>query len=177
MHDPLLRHEIEDFYLYLQKVLRADRLTIPSSNYDLVLDIVPVGDKIQWGYYYACHEKRCLFWLETYDATYTLSEAYGVKSPAHLSALHMSSPGRSLSSSIGRAGHRLEAFFWSVRYLLLGWYPKHHSHFARNHWSLFPTVFEGRRLPLPVYDELMGILLHGCVGEFVGLSLGLDDKR
>jgi len=32
-----------------------------------------------------------------------------------------------------------------------------------NHWSLFPVVFDGRRLPLDVYDELMGILMYGCV--------------
>jgi hypothetical protein len=97
MHDPLLRDEIEDFYLYLQKIKRADQLEMPSSNYDLVLDIVPVEDRMQWAYYYACHEKRCLFWLETYDATYMLSEVYGVKSPAHISALHL--PSRSFAIS------------------------------------------------------------------------------
>jgi hypothetical protein len=35
----------------------------------------------------------------------------------------------------------------------------------RSHWSLYPTIYEGRRLPLDAYDELMGILAHGCVGE------------
>jgi hypothetical protein len=35
----------------------------------------------------------------------------------------------------------------------------------RNRWSLFPVVFGDRRLPLDAYDELMGTLLHGCVGE------------
>ena len=30
---------------------------------------------------------------------------------------------------------------------------------------------DGRRLPLRVYDELMGILMHGCVGEPVGPTL------
>jgi hypothetical protein len=38
----------------------------------------------------------------------------------------------------------------------------------RNHWSLFPVVFGRRRLPIDVYDELMGILMHGCVGESIG---------
>jgi hypothetical protein len=123
MHDPLLRDEIEDFYVYLQKILRFDQLTIPSNNYDLVLDIIPAGDNIQWSYYYACHETRCLFWLETYDTTYLLSGVYGANSSAHISALHLSSPSCSLSSSIGRAEHLLESFYWSVRYLLLDWYP------------------------------------------------------
>ena len=86
MHDPLLRDEMEDFYLYLQKILRVDHLKLPSNDCDLFLDIMPVDDEIQWAYYYACHEKRCLFWLEPYEATDMLSEVYGAKSPAHISA-------------------------------------------------------------------------------------------
>jgi len=87
MHDPILREEIEDFYIYLQQVLQIDQLTIPSKNYDLVLDIMVTDEQqISWSYYYACHESRCLFWLETYDASYMISELFGVKSPAHVSA-------------------------------------------------------------------------------------------
>ena len=90
-----MKDEIEDFYNYLQQVLRNDRLTIPSRNYDLVLDIMVSehGEdekRISWSYYYACHEARCLFWLETYDASYMTSELFGVKSPAHVSASHLS---------------------------------------------------------------------------------------
>jgi hypothetical protein len=92
MHDPLLRDEIEEFYQSLQNILRVDKLKIPSNNYDLVLDIMPIEDSIQWSYYYACHETRCLFWLETYDAAYVLSELCGVKSLAHISALRLPSP-------------------------------------------------------------------------------------
>jgi hypothetical protein len=92
MLDPVLRDEMEDFYDYLQKVIRVDDLIIPSKSYDLVLDIMPTGDgQIQWSYYYACHENRCLFWLETYDASYMISELFGVKSPSHVSASHLSS--------------------------------------------------------------------------------------
>jgi hypothetical protein len=88
MHDPALREEIEDFYIYLQQLIRADQLIIPSKNYDLVLDIMATDDEqISWSYYYTCHESRCLFWLETYDASYMISELFGVKSPAHVSAL------------------------------------------------------------------------------------------
>jgi len=78
------------FYLALQKILRDDQLTIPSRNYDLVLDIMPTMENhIQWSYYYACHETRCLFWLEPYDASYMISDILGVKSPAHISASHL----------------------------------------------------------------------------------------
>ena len=90
MHNSLFREEIEEFYCYLQNILRADQLAIPSNNYDLVLHIMPIGRmRKQWSYYYACHETRCLFWLHTYDATNMISGVYGVKSPAHISALHL----------------------------------------------------------------------------------------
>ncbi|KAI0296395.1 hypothetical protein BC826DRAFT_232371 [Russula brevipes] len=95
MLNPELRFEMEDFYDYLQRLLRADDLSFPSKNYDLVLDIMPTEEgQVQWSYYYACHETRCLFWAETYDASYTTSEIYGVKSPAHVK-------------------HRLEALYWN----------------------------------------------------------------
>jgi hypothetical protein len=88
MHDPTLREEMENFHIYLREVLQADRITIPSKDYDLVLNItVTEEQKISWSYYYACHESRCLFWLKAYDATYMVSELFGVSSPAHVSAL------------------------------------------------------------------------------------------
>jgi len=87
MHDPLPREEMEDFYSYLKGIERVERLTIPSKNYDMVLDITLSQDNgIQWSYYYACHDTRCLFWLDEYDAAYIASELDGVGSPAHLSA-------------------------------------------------------------------------------------------
>ena len=91
MHNKTMRDEIEDFYNYLQQIIDNDQLSIPSKNCDLVLDItVTVDGRILWSYYYACHEARCLFWLEMYDASYMISEVFGVKSPAHISALHFS---------------------------------------------------------------------------------------
>jgi len=101
MHDSTLEDEMEGLYLHLQKIVQVDDLTIPSKNYDLVLDIMPNDDnKIQWSYYYACHETRCLFWLERYDATHITSELDGVESPAHLK-------------------HRLEGWYWYMACLLL----------------------------------------------------------
>ena len=90
MHDQTLKEEMENFYSYLQKIVRDDGLVIPSQNYDLVLDIMPDKDnKIQWSYYYACHETRCLFWLDEFDTGYMSKityELHGVESLAHLSA-------------------------------------------------------------------------------------------
>ena len=98
MHNPLLKEEMEDFYLYLEKIVRHDRVDMPSTNYDLSLDIMPTDDgQIMWSYYYACHETRCLFWLDTYDATHMICELFGVKSAAHVSESHIPS---SLSSLV-----------------------------------------------------------------------------
>ena len=88
MHNETMRDEIENFYNYLQELIHHDELEIPSENYDLVLDIMVRDGGMMWSYYYACHDARCLFWLETYDASYMISELFGVKSPAHLSASH-----------------------------------------------------------------------------------------
>jgi hypothetical protein len=94
MHDQIMKDEIEDFYDFLQRVIRNEQLTIPSNNYDLVLDIMVIDEepekRISWSYYYACHEARCLLWLDTYDANFMTSELFGVKSPAHVRALHLS---------------------------------------------------------------------------------------
>jgi hypothetical protein len=82
---------MEHFYDYLKRLLQNEDLPIPSENYDLVLDIMVTDDeRISWSYYYACHDARCLFWLDTYDASHIISEASGVKSPAHVSTLHLS---------------------------------------------------------------------------------------
>jgi len=85
MYSADLREEMEEFYLYLEKTIRVEKLTIPSKNYDLVLDIVPSENQmILWSYYFACHKARCLFWLDRYDASSTI--VYGAESPAHVSA-------------------------------------------------------------------------------------------
>ncbi|KAH9031675.1 hypothetical protein EDB85DRAFT_1328466 [Lactarius pseudohatsudake] len=126
MHNFELKEEMEAFYQYLQWIIRHEELIIPSNNYDLVLDIMPTEfGRMQWSYYYACHETRCLFWLDKYDANHMISEVFCVTSPTHVQ-------------------HRLEALYWT-------------------HWSLFPVVFDGRHLQPAVYDELVGILSHGCI--------------
>jgi hypothetical protein len=122
MHDPILREEMDEFYRALRKILRDGRLTIPSKNYDLVLDITIVEDnKIKWSYYYACHETRCLFWLTPYDGSYMLFAIYGVKCPALVSASESSlscaiTPG----PLIRCAEHRLEGLYW-YKLSLLDW--------------------------------------------------------
>ena len=111
MQDPELREEMEEFYHYLQKIIHYDGLVIPSNNYDLVLDIMPTEDgRMQWSYYYACHETRCLFWLDVYEANHMISEVFCVTSPAHVSELQISSFNFvTIPADLMCAEHRLEA--------------------------------------------------------------------
>ena len=119
MHDYLLREEMEELYAYLKKIERGELWTIPSKNYDMVLDLtLSEYNEMQWSYYYACHDTRCLFWLDKYDITYITSEIDGVESPAHLSASHPFTI-CALFSLIQWTGHRLEGLYWYVGYLLL----------------------------------------------------------
>jgi hypothetical protein len=114
---------MEVFYRALQKILRDDQLTIPSKNYDLVLDIMPGDDKIKWSYYYACHETRCLFWLEPYDGSYMISQIPGLESPALVSASEsLMSCTITPSRLIRCAEHRMEDLYWYVNNLLLDWH-------------------------------------------------------
>jgi hypothetical protein len=116
MYNSDLREDMEDFYLYLEKTIRFKKLTIPSKNYDLVLQIMPTENQmIQWSYYFACHNVRCLFWLDTYDASSAI--IYGVESPAHVSA----SPSFTiLPLSINPcAEHHLEDLYWYITGLLV----------------------------------------------------------
>ncbi|KAN0108996.1 hypothetical protein V8E52_009779 [Russula decolorans] len=136
MYNTDLREEMEMFYLHLDKTIRFENLTVPSKkNYDLVLDIMPTEtEKSQWSYYFACHKTRCLFWLDTYDAS---SEIYGVESPAHITSF-----GGSILGPLG-------------------------------------TLSGGRRLPLYVYDELLGMLAHGCIDTLTSKfsTLPYDDEK
>ena len=114
MHNPLLREEMEHFYSHLKGIERIEHLTIPSKNYDIVLDVSPdEPHRTFWSYYYACHDTRCLFWLEKYDTTYLTSELDGVESPAHLSKSQAFRVFRPIFT-IRRTGHRLEALYWYV---------------------------------------------------------------
>ena len=117
MHDPFSKEEMEDFYSYLKGIERFEHLTIPSKTYDIVLDITPQDNEIRWSYYYACHDTRCLFWLDRYDATYLTSELDGVESPAHLSK-SQAFTNFVLSSQFGEQGIVWKIFIgaWAISY-------------------------------------------------------------
>ena len=104
---------MEEFYDYLQKIIHHGAIIIPSNIYDLVLDIMPAEDgRIQWSYYYACHETRCLFWLDLFDANHMVSDVFCVTSPAHVSESQILSSILPPFSLTWCAEHRLEALYW-----------------------------------------------------------------
>ncbi|KAH8984591.1 hypothetical protein EDB92DRAFT_1885927 [Lactarius akahatsu] len=62
--------------------------------------------------------------------------------------------------SLAHIKHQLEYHYWS-------------------HWSLFPVNFSQRRLSKEVYDELLGMLVHGCIDVMTSRTstLWLDDDQ
>ncbi|KAN0131017.1 hypothetical protein V8E53_011150 [Lactarius tabidus] len=62
--------------------------------------------------------------------------------------------------SLAHIKHQLEYLYWS-------------------HWSLFPVNFEQRKLSEGIYDELLGMLIHGCVDVMTSKTstLWLDDDQ
>ncbi|KAI9433292.1 hypothetical protein H4582DRAFT_1988220 [Lactarius indigo] len=62
--------------------------------------------------------------------------------------------------SLAHIKHQLEYLYWS-------------------HWSLFPVNFSQRKLSKGVYDELLGMLVHGCIDVMTSRTstLWLDDDQ
>jgi hypothetical protein len=89
VYDPDLRDEVLEFARLLNEaVLKLDPNVSPwpTTDYDLVLDIVETKDKeIVWQYYFVDHNKKTLFWLEHYDMSRLLNEIPGVTEPGHIS--------------------------------------------------------------------------------------------
>ena len=85
MYDPNLNIEVQAFALYLEK---SGKNRLPTSKYDLVLDIInKEKDKIIWAYYYVDHDSKTLFWQDPYDCGDSLlSEVRGVQEASHVSA-------------------------------------------------------------------------------------------
>jgi hypothetical protein len=84
MYDSTLSTEIQAFALYLERTRTSP---VPTSNYDLVLDVIIMEkDEIIWAYYYVDHDSKTLFWQEPYDCGDSLlSEVRGVKEASHVS--------------------------------------------------------------------------------------------
>ncbi|KAN0131228.1 hypothetical protein V8E53_010932 [Lactarius tabidus] len=62
--------------------------------------------------------------------------------------------------SLAHIKHQLEHLYWY-------------------HWSLFPVNFKKRKLSNKVYDELLGMLVHGCIDVMTSKTstLWLDDDQ
>jgi hypothetical protein len=85
MYDSTLNTEIQAFATYLER----NRISpLPTSNYDLVLDVIIMEkDEIIWAYYYVDHNTKALFWQDPYDCGDSLlSGVCGVQEASHVSA-------------------------------------------------------------------------------------------
>ncbi|KAN0140922.1 hypothetical protein V8E53_001366, partial [Lactarius tabidus] len=82
MYDPTLSVEIQAFATYLERTRTSP---LPTNNYDLVLDVIIMGnDEIVWAYYYVDHDTKTLFWQDSYDCGDSLlSEVRGVREASH----------------------------------------------------------------------------------------------
>lgn len=60
---------------------------IKKEEIELVLELIPPEDNSEYicGYYFVCHERQCLFWLEEFDASDICNEIKVVVSRSHLS--------------------------------------------------------------------------------------------
>jgi hypothetical protein len=74
MHDPKLRRKMEDFYRYLQKILREDQLIILSNSYDKMLEIMCHEDV-------RCSDKVVLLLRLTVTISYTRHSCRGPATP------------------------------------------------------------------------------------------------
>ena len=82
MYDSTLSKEVQAFALYLKKRRRS---SLPTNNYDLVLDVIDMeNDEIVWAYYYVDHDSKTLFWQDSYDCA-LLFEVRGVREASHVS--------------------------------------------------------------------------------------------
>jgi hypothetical protein len=61
--------------------------TIKKDEVELVLELCGNSSNLVCGYYFVCHERRCLFWLEKFDASDICGEIKVVVSRSHLSEL------------------------------------------------------------------------------------------
>ena len=89
MYDPNLREELWKSAELLREnfaELQRSGRPFPTSDYDLVIDIVETKDKKTYQqYYFVDHNTRTLFWLEVYDMRRLLRDTSGVEEPGHIS--------------------------------------------------------------------------------------------
>ncbi|KAF8261059.1 hypothetical protein EI94DRAFT_1746850, partial [Lactarius quietus] len=82
LYDHTLSTEIQAFVVYLN---RNRPSPLPTSNYDLVLDVIMKDDEIVWAYYYVDHDTKTLFWQDYYECGDSLlREVRGVREASHV---------------------------------------------------------------------------------------------
>jgi len=64
---------------------KARKADIFHVSIEIALERVEVDGKEKWGYYFADHDKRVVFWLEPHKSRDLLDNVRGVKRQSHVS--------------------------------------------------------------------------------------------
>ncbi|KAG2034176.1 hypothetical protein BDR03DRAFT_1013654 [Suillus americanus] len=104
------------------------------ASVELTLELVEVDGKEKWGYYFADHDRRVIFWLEPHNSRDLLDNVRGVKRKSHVR-------------------YALESQYWSS---FLTPIFTHYHYFDRMHIELFPNK---RFLPEHVLVSLKEIVM------------------
>ena len=166
MYDPVLSDEIQEFATHLDRErARLGTINFPTTQYDLVLDIIKTENQTIWAYYYVDHNTRTLFWLHYYECGDTMLRAVqGVREAGHVSAYYavrrlitFGDLFQSFNSSPSTGETSISVFV----FILTIAYSK-----RRVHWSLYPSCPDrpGRRFPGEASKELLRALLSSGIG-------------
>jgi hypothetical protein len=85
LYQPEMAQDVDIFIEKIDDMLRVGDFEVgPTAELVLEPMLSSKGDEMICGYYFVDHEKRCLFWLEDFDASFLLREVKGATSPAHI---------------------------------------------------------------------------------------------
>jgi hypothetical protein len=81
---------LEVYIQRFESYIMTQDIRLPAGGVDLVLDLRLKGnDDYDCGYYFANHETRCLFWLDTHDVSEILEEVKVHYSLSHVGESHV----------------------------------------------------------------------------------------
>ncbi|PPR00765.1 hypothetical protein CVT24_000790 [Panaeolus cyanescens] len=102
MYDKQQADQLESMVEKIFDFLKQYHVDLPQRKMDLVLEF---RQSQRYGYYFADHESRSLFWLDDFDALDALSEVKVLFTPSHVR-------------------HELTAFYW----MHVEYFPHTHAH-------------------------------------------------
>jgi hypothetical protein len=91
------------------------------SLIELALELITEDGKEKWGYYFADHDKRIIFWFEDHESRPLMNKIRGVERKSHISEFF---PRSSFYFVIALLpGYALEAQYWFAQLLAVCLFP------------------------------------------------------